>query len=49
MEVAIQSAGITLIKGGLRGILKAIRLARVVMKNIRQNLFSGGYDSAGIP
>src|SRR6059036_1574166 len=38
-DVAIQSAGITLVKGDLMGIAKAIRLSRAVMRNIRQNLF----------
>ncbi|MFH1066876.1 MAG: copper-translocating P-type ATPase [bacterium] len=38
-DVAIQSAGITLVKGDLRGIANALRLSRAVMKNIRQNLF----------
>jgi Cu+-exporting ATPase len=49
-DVAIQSAGMTLVKGDLRGILKAIRLSRAVMKNIRQNLFFAVvYNSVGIP
>jgi hypothetical protein len=38
-DVAIQSAGATLINGDLRGVTKAIRLSRGVMRNIRQNLF----------
>jgi len=38
-DVAMESAGITLVKGDLRGIAKAIRLSRTVMRNIRQNLF----------
>jgi hypothetical protein len=37
-DVATQSAGITLVKGDLRGIAKAIRLGRATMRNIRQNL-----------
>ena len=38
-DVAMQSAGITLVKGDLVGIVKAIALSRAVMRNIRQNLF----------
>jgi Cu+-exporting ATPase len=38
-DAAMQSAGITLVKGDLRGIAKAIRLSRATMWNIRQNLF----------
>ena len=38
-DVAIESAGITLVKVDLRGIVKAVRLSRAVMRNIRQNLF----------
>src|SRR5713101_5118596 len=38
-DVAIQSAGITLVKGDLRGIVRARRLSRATMRNIRQNLF----------
>ena len=49
-EVAIQSAGITLVKGDLRGIAKAIRLSRATMGNIRQNLFfTFLYNALGIP
>jgi len=49
-DVAIQSAGMTLVKGDLRGILKAIRLSRAVMINIRQNLFFAVvYNCVGIP
>jgi Cu+-exporting ATPase len=49
-EVAMQSAGITLVKGDLRGIAKAIRLSRVTMWNIRQNLFFAFvYNALGIP
>ena len=49
-DVAIQSAGITLVKGDLRGIAKAIRLSRATMRNIRQNLFFAFfYNALGIP
>jgi len=49
-DVAMQSAGITLVKGDLRGISKAIRLSRAVMRNIRQNLvFAFLYNALGIP
>ncbi len=49
-DVAIKSAGITLVKGDLNGIVKALRLSRAVMKNIRQNLFFAFiYNVLGIP
>jgi len=49
-DVAIQSAGITLVKGDLRGIVRARRLSRAVMGNIRQNLFLAFvYNAAGVP
>ncbi len=49
-DVAMQSAGITLVKGDLRDIVKAIRLSRATMSNIRQNLiFAFGYNALGIP
>jgi Cu+-exporting ATPase len=49
-DVAMQSAGITLVKGDLRGIAKAIRLSRATMWNIRQNLiFAFLYNALGIP
>ncbi len=49
-DVAIESAGVTLIKGDLRGIEKSIRLSRVVMRNIRQNLFFAFvYNILGVP
>lgn len=49
-DVAIESAGITLVKGDLRGIVRARRLSRATMRNIRQNLFFAFvYNSLGIP
>ncbi len=48
-DVAMESAGITLLKGDLRGIEKAIRLSRAVMRNIRQNLFFAFiYNALGV-
>jgi heavy metal translocating P-type ATPase len=49
-DVAMESAGITLVKGDLRGIARAIRLSRALMRNIRQNLFFAFlYNALGIP
>jgi Cu+-exporting ATPase len=49
-DVAMESAGVTLVKGDLRGIVRARRLSRAVMRNIRQNLgFAFGYNALGIP
>jgi Cu+-exporting ATPase len=49
-DVAMESAGITLVKGDLNGIVQAIRLSRGVMRNIRQNLFFAFiYNALGIP
>lgn len=49
-DVAMESAGITLVKGDLRGIERAIVLSRATMRNIRQNLaFAFGYNALGIP
>ncbi len=49
-DVAMESAGVTLIKGDLRGIVRAVRLSRATMKNIRQNLFFAFiYNSLGVP
>jgi Cu+-exporting ATPase len=49
-DVAIQSAGLTLVKGDLRGIVRALRLSREVMRNIRQNLFFAFiYNAVGVP
>src|SRR5579863_7936179 len=49
-DVAMESAGITLVKGDLRGIVKARRLSRATMRNIRQNLFFAFfYNALGVP
>ncbi|MFD1341499.1 heavy metal translocating P-type ATPase [Litorisediminicola beolgyonensis] len=49
-DVAVESAGITLVKGDLTGIVRARRLAEATMRNIRQNLFFAFiYNSAGVP
>jgi Cu+-exporting ATPase len=49
-DVAMESAGVTLIKGDLRGIVRARRLSRATMANIKQNLFFAfAYNSIGIP
>jgi Cu+-exporting ATPase len=49
-DVAIESAGITLVKGDLRGIVRARHLSRATMRNIRQNLFFAFiYNTAGVP
>jgi len=49
-DVAMESAGVTLVKGDLGGIVKAIRLSRAVMGNIRQNLFFAFiYNALGVP
>ena len=49
-DVAMESAGITLVKGDLQGIVRAVRLSRVTMRNIRQNLFFAFiYNVLGIP
>jgi Cu+-exporting ATPase len=49
-DVAIESAGVTLLKGDLQGLVKARRLSRAVMRNIRQNLvFAFIYNVAGVP
>jgi Cu+-exporting ATPase len=49
-DVAIESADITLVKGDLRGIVKAVRLSRQTMRNIRQNLFFAMiYNALGVP
>jgi Cu+-exporting ATPase len=49
-DVAIESAGVTLVGGDLRGVARAIRLSRATMRNIRQNLlFAFAYNIAGVP
>jgi Cu+-exporting ATPase len=49
-DVAMESAGITLVKGDLRGIVRARRLSRATMRNIRQNLFFAFvYNILGVP
>ena len=49
-DVAIESAGVTLVRGDLLGIARARTLSRATMRNIRQNLFFAfAYNSAGVP
>lgn len=49
-DVAMASAGVTLVKGDLRGIVRARQLSQATMRNIRQNLlFAFGYNSLGVP
>jgi len=49
-DVAIESAGVTLLKGDLQGIVQARRLSQATMSNIRQNLFFAFiYNAAGVP
>ena len=49
-DVAMESAGVTLVKGDLRGIVRARRLSRATMRNIKQNLFFAFvYNSIGVP
>src|SRR2546428_8036548 len=49
-DVAMESAGITLVKGDLRGIVRARRLSRATLRNIRQNLFLAFiYNIVGVP
>ncbi|HEY9052046.1 MAG TPA: HAD-IC family P-type ATPase, partial [Gammaproteobacteria bacterium] len=49
-DIAMESADVTLVKGDLRGIVRARRLSRATMKNIRQNLFFAFiYNTAGVP
>ena len=49
-DVAMESAGVTLVRGDLRGIVRARRLSRAVMRNIRQNQFLAFiYNAIGVP
>ena len=49
-DVAMESAGVTLVKGDLRGIVRARRLSRATMRNIRQNLvLAFVYNALGVP
>jgi Cu+-exporting ATPase len=49
-DVAMETAAVTLVKGDLRGILRAVRLSKRTMRNIRQNLwFAFGYNALGVP
>jgi Cu+-exporting ATPase len=49
-DVAMESAGVTLVKGDLRGIVRACRLSRATLRNIQQNLFFAFvYNSIGVP
>jgi len=49
-DVAMESAGVTLVKGDLRGIVRARRLSRATMRNIKQNLFwAFAYNAVGVP
>jgi Cu+-exporting ATPase len=48
--VAIRSAGVTLVKGDLRGVARALKLSRTTMRNIRENLFFAFvYNLLGVP
>ncbi|HJZ58682.1 MAG TPA: hypothetical protein VKE74_27315 [Gemmataceae bacterium] len=49
-DVAMEAAGVTLVKGDLRGTVRALRLGRATMKNVRQNLFFAFvYNLLGVP
>jgi Cu+-exporting ATPase len=49
-DIAIESAAVTLVKGDLRGIVKAIRLSRATLRNVKQNLlFAFLYNALGVP
>jgi len=49
-DVAMESAGLTLLRGDLRGVVRAVKLARATMRNIKQNLFFAFvYNAVGVP
>jgi len=49
-DVALESAGLTLLKGDLRGVVRGVKLARATMRNIKQNLFFAFfYNAIGVP
>jgi P-type Cu+ transporter len=49
-DVAMESAGLTLLKGDLRGVVRGVKLARATMRNIKQNLvFAFAYNALGVP
>jgi Cu+-exporting ATPase len=49
-DVAMESAGLTLLKGDLRGVVRGVNLARATMRNIKQNLFFAFvYNALGVP
>jgi Cu+-exporting ATPase len=49
-DVAMESAGVTLVQGDLRGVVRALRLSHATMRNIRQNLFFAFiYNLLGVP
>jgi len=49
-DVAMENAGVMLVKGDLRGVVRACKLSRATMKNIRQNLFLAlVYNAVGVP
>ena len=49
-DVAMESAGLTLLKGDLRGVVRGLKLARATMRNIKQNLvFAFAYNVLGVP
>jgi Cu+-exporting ATPase len=49
-DVAMESAGLTLLKGDLRGVVRGVKLGRATMRNIKQNLvFAFAYNALGVP